>query len=175
MESSWRPCYWFAAAPSVKGGLLTGVSGCRSRMTRTSSSCPCRSVTDTSHSTVTQIAEDRSGFLWFGTKDGLKRYDGYRFREFRPEAGNPRSLSGLVVESLLNDRSGKLWVASDLNVDRFDPAAESFAHFPSGQSVLKGPIHHINQDRAGMIWLSTAHGLIRIDPATGRMTRYLTR
>src|SRR5204863_2115976 len=47
-----------------------------------------------SHTTVTQIAMGRLGFLWFGTKDGLLRYDGYRFREFRPEAGNPHSLSG---------------------------------------------------------------------------------
>src|SRR5947209_15614338 len=61
-----------------------------------------------SHGTVTQIASGQSEFLWFGTKDGLKRYDGYRFRDFRPEPGNPHSLSGLEVEFLLNDRSGKL-------------------------------------------------------------------
>src|SRR6266567_6667772 len=84
-----------------------------------------------SHATVTQIAMGQLGFLWFGTKDGLKRYDGYRFRDFRPEAGNPHSLSGLTVKALLEDRSGKLWVTSDLSVDRFDPATEIFTHFPS--------------------------------------------
>src|SRR6202049_3389813 len=77
-----------------------------------------------SHATVTHIAMDQSEFLWFGTKDGLKRYDGYRFRDFRPESGNPNSLSGLQVEYLFNDRSGKLWVTSDLNVDRYDPVME---------------------------------------------------
>src|SRR6266478_3009077 len=126
-----------------------------------------------SHATVTQITMGQSGFLWFGTKDGLKRYDGYRFRNFRPEAGSPYSLSGLVVESVFNDRSGKLWVTSDLSVDRFDPATEVFTHYPSEPSVLEGPIHHVNQDRAGMIWLSTFRGLTRIDSATGKMTRYL--
>src|SRR6266404_505729 len=127
-----------------------------------------------SHATVLQITMDHSGFLWFGADDGLKRYDGYRFRDFRPEPGNPYCLSGLAVESLLNDRSGKLWVASDLSVDRYDPLTERFSRYPPDPTVLEGPVHDINQDRAGMIWLSTAHGLTRIDPATGRMTRYLS-
>ena len=92
-----------------------------------------------SHATVTQITMGQSGFLWFGTKDGLKRYDGYRFRDFRPEAGNANSLSGLVVESVFNDRSGKLWVTSDLSLDRFDPATEVFTHYPTDPSVLEDP------------------------------------
>src|ERR1700674_2894853 len=106
-----------------------------------------------SHATVTQIAMGQSEFLWFGTKDGLKRYDGYRFRDFRPESGNPNSLSGLQVEYLFNDRSGKLWVTSDLNVDRYDAVMEKFTRYPSDPSVLEGPIHHVTQDRAGIIWL----------------------
>src|ERR1700761_2318105 len=56
-----------------------------------------------SHATVTQITMDQYGFLWFGTDDGLKRFDGYHFRNFRPEAGDPYSISGLVVESLVED------------------------------------------------------------------------
>jgi signal transduction histidine kinase/ligand-binding sensor domain-containing protein len=125
-----------------------------------------------SHATVTQIVRGQSEFLWFGTKDGLKRYDGYRFLEFRPESGNPHSLSGLDVESVFNE-SGRLWVASDLSVDRYDRATETFTRYPPQPHVLEGPIHDINQDRAGMIWLATAHGLTRIDPATGSMSRFL--
>lgn len=125
------------------------------------------------HTTVTQIATDDLGFLWFGTSDGLKRYDGYRFLDFRPEIGNRNSLSGLVVESLFRDRTGKLWVTSDLTVDRYDPVTETFTHFPSDPTVLKGPIHEVYQDRAGMIWLATPFGLTRIDPVTGAKTRYL--
>ena len=127
-----------------------------------------------SHATVTQIVEDATGFLWFGTNDGLKRYDGYRFRDFRPDSRNHDSLSGLIVEAVFEDRSGKLWVSSDLTLDRYDPATETFTHFPSKPLLLEGPIHHIKQDRAGAIWLATAYGLNRIDPATGAMTRYLT-
>jgi ligand-binding sensor domain-containing protein/signal transduction histidine kinase len=122
------------------------------------------------HATVWQIAKDRLGFLWFSTSDGLKRFDGYSFRDVRPEAGNPYSLSGREVKPLFNDRSGKLWVASDLSVARYDPLTETFTHF-SSDPLVKGPIHDVYQDRAGAIWLTTPIGLVRIDPATGKATR----
>jgi ligand-binding sensor domain-containing protein/signal transduction histidine kinase len=121
------------------------------------------------HATVWQIAKDRLGFLWFSTSDGLKRFDGYSFRDVRPEAGNPYSLSGREVKPLFNDRSGNLWVASDLSAARYDPVTETFTHFTS-DPLVKGPIHTVYQDRAGMIWLTTPIGLVRIDPATGRAT-----
>jgi len=93
--------------------------------------------------------------------------------EFRPEPGNRDSLTGLTVKSVFQDRSGELWVASDLSVDRYDPATERFAHFPSEPGMLEGPIHHINQDSAGRIWLATAYGLTGIEPASGRRAHYL--
>jgi ligand-binding sensor domain-containing protein/signal transduction histidine kinase len=119
------------------------------------------------HATVWSIAKDRWGFLWFSTSDGLKRFDGYHFRDVRPEAGNPYSLSGREVKPLFNDRSGKLWVASDLSLACYDPVTETFRHF-SQDPLVKGPIHNVNQDRAGMIWLTTPIGLVQIDPATGK-------
>ncbi len=93
-----------------------------------------------SHTTVTQIASDPSGFLWFGTNDGLKRYDGYRIRDFKPDSNNRNSLSGLSVETVFQDRSGRLWVASDLTVDRYDPVLETFTHYPSDPATLEGPV-----------------------------------
>jgi len=122
------------------------------------------------HATVWQIAKDRLGYLWFSTSDGLKRFDGYRFRDVRPEAGNPYSLSGREVKPLFNDRSGKLWVASDLSVARYDPETETFTHF-SSDPLIKGPIHDVYQDREGMIWITTPLGLVRIDPASGKAAR----
>jgi ligand-binding sensor domain-containing protein/signal transduction histidine kinase len=124
------------------------------------------------HSTAGQIIEDGSGFLWVGTQDGLKRYDGYRFRDFRPDVNDPNSLSGVFINALFKDRSGMLWVASDEHLDRYDPATETFAHFPSSSAGPDGLVHHINQDRDGIIWLATSHGLNRIDPATGKVIRF---
>src|SRR5947209_7865632 len=124
------------------------------------------------HSRVSQIVEDDTGFLWFGTKDGLKRYDGYRFRDFRPDPKNRNSLSGVFITALLKDRSGKVWVAADENLDRYDPATEAFTHYASVPGQFDGPVNDINQDRDGIIWFATSHGLSRLDPTTDKMTRF---
>jgi PAS domain S-box-containing protein len=108
--------------------------------------------------------------MWFGTQDGLRRYDGYRLREFRHDSGNPNSLSGSYINALFKDRSGKLWVASDQYLDRYDPASEIFTHHRSEE--LEGTVSDINQDRAGILWFATNHGLTRLDTATGQTIRY---
>ena len=57
-------------------------------------------------SSVNAIHQDRSGFMWFGTADGLSRYDGYRFRNYRHERGNPESMSGNFVRAIAEDDDG---------------------------------------------------------------------
>jgi len=61
-----------------------------------------------SHSTVTCIIQDSMGFLWVGTQDGLNKYDGYGFKVYRHDAGNPESLSSNFVLSLHEDTSGNI-------------------------------------------------------------------
>ena len=121
-------------------------------------------------SRVSHIVQDDQGFLWFGTQDGLKHYDGYRLREYRHDPRNPSSLSGSYINALFKDSSGKLWVASDQYLDRYDPATEIFTHYRSDQ--IEGAVSHIGQDREGIIWLATNHGLNRVDPVSGQMVSY---
>jgi ligand-binding sensor domain-containing protein len=73
--------------------------------------------------------------LWFGTWNGLNRYDGYKFKAFKHEPGNPKSLSGVYVYSLFKDHSGNLWVGTDGFLDRFDPETESFTHYNLDKSI----------------------------------------
>jgi ligand-binding sensor domain-containing protein len=118
------------------------------------------------------MVQDDQGFLWLGTEDGLRRYDGYRFREYRNDPNNPNSLSGSYVYALFKDRSGKLWVGTDRFLDRYDPVTESFTHYPSDPNQFDGPVFHIREDRDGMIWLATEHGLNRVNPTTWESVRY---
>src|SRR5437773_1655854 len=123
------------------------------------------------HSRVGQIAQDGQGFLWFGTQNGLQRYDGYRFREYRHDPGDPRTLSGSNIYGLFKDRTGKLWVGSDKYLDQYDPASEIFHHFRPDPASFEGWVSHMSQDRDGVIWLATNHGLNRLDPAKWQTVR----
>jgi signal transduction histidine kinase/ligand-binding sensor domain-containing protein/CheY-like chemotaxis protein len=125
-----------------------------------------------SQSRVDNILQDDQGFMWFGTRNGLNRYDGYRFRVFRQDPSRQNSLGGVFVYSLLKARSGMIWIGVDENLDRFDPVAETFTHYPSSPDGLSGHVEHMCQDRDGMLWLATRNGLDRLDPATGTFTHY---
>ena len=124
---------------------------------------------------VDHIVQDEQGFMWFGTWNGLNRYDGYKFKVFKHEAGNSSSLSGVYIYSLFKDRSGTLWVGTDQSFDRFDPGTETFKHYEfdkPGSNGLSTIVAHISQDRRGMLWLSTQNGLFRLDPQTGALKNY---
>lgn len=124
-----------------------------------------------SHSTIVQIVSDDQGFLWFGTQDGLKRYDGYSFRDFRSSANDVGALRGTSIGALFKDRSGKLWVAVDDHLERYDPQSETFTHI-SGPDGSDQPVNGISEDRQGAVWLATNQGLNRIDPITGEIKRF---
>src|SRR5688572_23614758 len=68
-----------------------------------------------SQNTVTSIFQDSRGFMWFCTRDGLSRFDGYRFKVYRYEPGNPHSMSGSFTSVITEDRQGNLWVGNVSN------------------------------------------------------------
>jgi ligand-binding sensor domain-containing protein len=109
----------------------------------------------------------------FGTSDGLRRYDGYGFRDYRHDPKNPDSLSGATVYSLFKDRSGRLWVGSDAFLDMFDPATDKLTHFSGpGTAGIDSLVLDVRQDHKGMLWVASYQGLWRIDPATLQSVRY---
>jgi signal transduction histidine kinase/ligand-binding sensor domain-containing protein len=113
------------------------------------------------------IVQDDQGFMWFGTRYGLYRYDGYAFKVFVRDAGNPNSLDGVVVKSLFKDRDGALWVGCDQSLNKFDWTTETFTRYPIPAA------EHITQDAAGMLWItSPGNGLYGLDPASGRIRHY---
>ena len=122
---------------------------------------------------VNHIVQDNQEFIWFGTSDGLRRYDGYGVRAYRHNPQEANSLSGATIYALFKDRSGKLWVGSDRFLDMFDPATEKFTHFSGpGTAGIEGVVLDVSQDRKGMLWIASYHGLYRLDPATGRTAHY---
>jgi ligand-binding sensor domain-containing protein len=93
------------------------------------------------------ILQDGEGFMWFGTRYGLYRYDGYSFKVFVHQPGNPKSLDTVTVGALFKDRDGALWVASAQSLNKFDRTTETFQRYPIPSASF------ITQDTAGMLWL----------------------
>ena len=119
-----------------------------------------------SQTKVDRIVQDDQGFMWFGTQYGLNRYDGYNFKVFAHDPGDPNSVSGVYIRALFKDRDGTLWVGCDQFINKFDPKTETFTRYPVPF------VNHISQDSAGVLWLATSTGLYALDPATGRIHRY---
>jgi ligand-binding sensor domain-containing protein len=107
--------------------------------------------------------QDRHGFMWFGTRDGLNKYDGYKFTVYRHNATDPSSLSDGGVYTLFEDSGGNLWVGTHTGgLNRFDRETGRFIRygFSSGESI--GQISSICDDIQGNIWFTTSPPITRL-------------
>lgn len=86
---------------------------------------------------VQSIMQDSKGFLWFGTRDGLNRYDGYTFRVFRHNPFDSLSINDNRIRSMLEDPYGRIWVVTESGLNLFDPKREVFYTLPIPHLVDK--------------------------------------
>ena len=141
--------------------ILPMIDGTDLRFTRPSSS------DELSQTKAGQIVQDRTpGFIWIGTQYGLNRFDGYTYKLFVNEPGNPNSLSEVWVNSLFIDHAGTLWVGCNQFLNKFNPLNETFSRYAIPF------VTHISQDSGGLLWLATGTGLYSLDPVTGRIRHY---
>mgnify|MGYP000058180708 CR=1 FL=1 len=128
------------------------------------------------HPAAFDFLQDRLGFMWIATFDGLVRYDGYIFRTYRWEHDNVNSITGNNVSSLYESSTGMLWVGTSEGLNAFDPQRETFTRYVNDpgdpSSLLNNRVNDIVEDADGFIWLGTSGGLDRLDPATGQFTHF---
>jgi signal transduction histidine kinase/ligand-binding sensor domain-containing protein len=130
-----------------------------------------------SHHDVRAIAQDKQGFMWFGTwLGGLNRYDGYTFKVYRHDGQDERSLAGDTIWALYVDRAGVLWVGTSESLDRYDRDTDSFVHYryrADDPTSLPGyEVRSLFEDESGTLWLATTGGLSRFDRTSGRFFTY---
>lgn len=124
---------------------------------------------------VISIAEDRSGYLWFGTIDGgLNRFDPHsgKFKAYRHNPDDPTSLTDDTVLALYVDHRGALWVGTEHGLCRFNHATGRFQEFKANGNK-RFRYRSITEDAKGNLWLGTLEsGLFMLDPISGKFTSY---
>ncbi|RQW81692.1 MAG: hypothetical protein EHM79_19460, partial [Geobacter sp.] len=156
-----------------------------------------RQLTDAdglSQSTIFAMIQDRDGYLWLGTIDGLNRYDGYEFRVYVNDASNASSISDNFISALYEDSDGFIWVGSvNGYLNRFDRKTEVFKRYFVNDffSTIKNSetdfydyplafsrnqfntITAITEDKDGYLWIGTwGNGLIKFDKKEGKGYHY---
>jgi len=130
-----------------------------------------------SQGTVTSIVQDGAGFMWFGTQDGLNRFDGYGFRVYKHDAGDPVSLPQDWVRAILEDPPGGFWIGTDGGgLGRWDRASDTFStyrHDPADPASLSGDrVGALVRDRAGALWVGTYESGLNRLAAAGTFERF---
>ena len=133
-----------------------------------------------SQSGVNCILQDRRGFMWFGTGDGLNRYDGYTFEVYKHDPDNPSSLSNNDVLALFEDRLGTLWIGTRRGLNRYNPRDETFTHWhydsENPSSLSHNHVLSIHESQDGLLWIGTrGGGLNRFDRDSNQFTRWLNQ
>jgi ligand-binding sensor domain-containing protein/two-component sensor histidine kinase len=147
-----------------------------------------------SQSTVLCMLQDRKGYLWFGTGNGLNRYDGYNFMIFSNDPADTTSISNNGILSICEDTNGIIWIGTIEGVlNRFDrrkgtfsryyitenlktdiDPEEIFSEFPLPFSRNNDKsITSIVQDKSGFLWIGTwGKGLLKFDPSSARCEHF---
>ena len=116
---------------------------------------------------VFAVAQDSTGLMWFGTAEGLNRYDGYNFETFRYNPGDSTSVSASFINCIHLTRTGELWIGTEKGLDLYDPVTESFVKYHADNDSLRLlnnlRIRCIHDDPQGVMWVGTLEGLIRLD------------
>jgi signal transduction histidine kinase/ligand-binding sensor domain-containing protein len=154
-----------------------------------------------SQASALALVQDRQGFLWIGTQDGLNRFDGYTFTVFKHNERDSTSLADNYVQALHETRSGTLWVGTERGLQRFDRAKERFAFYtvssytvsseqrtgtattPSAANSTERAanelattnINALAEDPLGVLWVGTDKGLYALQERTGAVTRLTTQ
>ena len=132
-----------------------------------------------SHNDVNCVVKDSEGFMWFGTDNGLNRYDGYTIREYQHDPEDSTTISGKGISCLFEDSRGNLWAGtSGEGLNRYRRETDDFIRF-TRQEQDTGTISHnwimcMFEDSRGRLWIGTQNGLNRYDYSTGTFTWYLT-
>ncbi|MCW3093955.1 MAG: response regulator [Ferruginibacter sp.] len=123
------------------------------------------------------ILQDNRGFMWFGTSDGLNKYDGYKFTVYKNDAKDSNSISNNFISGIVEDDKGIIWITTrGGGLNRYDKEKDKFTHFTNNpknfNSLSSNLLTSISKDSEGNLWISSEAELNYFDPVRNNFLRY---
>ncbi|WP_345954379.1 two-component regulator propeller domain-containing protein [Mucilaginibacter sp. PAMB04168] len=130
-----------------------------------------------SNSTIEAIYQDTRGFMWFGTRDGLNKYDGYSITVFKNKPGNTGSLSDNYIRCITEDAQKNLWIGTIDGLNRFNTNTNTFTvykySYGKKASLAGNNINSLYTDKQGVLWIGTDNGgLDKYNAADGSFSHF---
>ncbi len=130
-----------------------------------------------SQTVVNCIMQDQQGFMWFGTQEGLNRYDGYTFKIFKRDPQDANSLANNFIYTMFESKDGMIWLGmTGGGLDMYDPVKNNFTHYTYNDSdastISSNSVRVIMEDAKGNLWIGTDDGLNLFDRQTKKFTRF---
>lgn len=123
-----------------------------------------------SSNTVWTIAQDQQGYMWFGTKEGLTRFDGNQYKSFKFDKRKPASLGNNFIRKIFRYDDKTFWIGTEEGIYQLDLQQETFALL---EVLGRAFVHDILRDRDGMIWIATNNqGLYRYHPGSKQLSHF---
>ncbi len=126
---------------------------------------------------VRDIAQDKKGYIWLGTSDGLNRFDGYSMKTYQNNEEDPKSIIANYVRCLYIDKENLLWVGYNGGISRYDADKDGFSHFVNNpnnaNSLSSNKVSDITSDSKGNLWIATKdNGICSLDKSTYNFKSY---
>jgi len=118
-----------------------------------------------SQNNVMCLMEGSRGFMWFGTRDGLNKYDGYKFTVYKNDAKDSNSISNNFITGIVEDASGRsTWITTrGGGLNHYDKEKDRFIHYKNNpkdpNSISSDLLSSLNRDSEGNLWICTEKGL----------------
>jgi ligand-binding sensor domain-containing protein len=126
--------------------------------------------------TVNCILQDQQGFMWFGTKDGLSRFDGYEFRNFRHDKENQSSIGNNFIRSIFQINPKQIWIGTDAGAYIYHTGTETFEHFTLQTNegiTIEKEVNNIQATNDGNIWFAVDwQGVFKYNTSQNTLTLY---
>jgi len=126
-----------------------------------------------SQSSVNCIYQDKKGFIWIGTQDGLNMFDGYSFTVYQHNPLDTNTISSNWVYAIAEDDKGIIWVGTQNGLNAFNPKTNEFKHYTTSKKQnVNEEIFSVLVGSDGFIWFKTSLTLYKLDPSTNKLDKF---